>query len=438
MTTRFGILLIALLASIGVAVADVVFALPAPAAALPLIPLILYHLYLWRRSKTIGLSAADVDSVYYFGFLVTVVALAMTAIEISGGGGAALLSVLQKFGVGLGATAYAVIARMHLQSLGDRAERVEPEDLLRQAADRSGELLANLHEVSFGLVALSKALEDQTRVAVERATAEFEDAIRNSSRLFADEVTSAVGNIREGVVELRALISDAQFSEERGRLKAAVTATVESVETSNAALQALAGRADAAAKSIKTCDERIVAVGVGAERLGNTLTELDRRYENLGRVADGIDRAAASAAGAADAAKSAAAQATAAVSQLAQSANAIAEVATAAQNAVGGVNALGTSSAGLGNALADAATTIRQAADFAIHLERAGGSLPTLAAKTAELATGLDVLKGRLDSTASSIENDVRRSTGAAAKLADSLTTVAQTIIDRTNGRSRG
>jgi hypothetical protein len=78
---------------------------------LGIIPLVKYHVQLSRESKK-GLSSSAVDSVYYFGFLVTVVALACTAIHISWNAGATDTSaVVLQFGVGLFATGYAVVAR---------------------------------------------------------------------------------------------------------------------------------------------------------------------------------------------------------------------------------------------------------------------------------------------------------------------------------------
>jgi hypothetical protein len=77
-----------------------------------LAPIVIYHIIL-RREKNV--SATEVDSIYYFGFLVTVVTLVVTALSIGlEKGHLDINSVLVKFALGLIATGYALFARLHL------------------------------------------------------------------------------------------------------------------------------------------------------------------------------------------------------------------------------------------------------------------------------------------------------------------------------------
>lgn len=77
-----------------------------------LFPLAAYHVILFRKHI---LSPTEVDSIYYFGFLVTVITLVSTAISIGlSNKPVELRWVLLQFGLGLVATGYALFARLHL------------------------------------------------------------------------------------------------------------------------------------------------------------------------------------------------------------------------------------------------------------------------------------------------------------------------------------
>src|SRR4051812_18321375 len=81
-------------------------------------PLVWYHVgYLSPRARA-GLSQSAIDSVYYFGFLITIAALGVSAVSLAASGGKASMdAVAYQFGLGLFATGYAVFARMHLTSI---------------------------------------------------------------------------------------------------------------------------------------------------------------------------------------------------------------------------------------------------------------------------------------------------------------------------------
>src|SRR6185369_2077168 len=92
------------------------------------LPLAYYHLgYLLPRARK-GLSHAAIDSVYYFGFLVTIAALGVSAVSLAvTGGKAPLNNIAFQFGLGLLATGYAVLARMHLTSITTYVDEGSPE-----------------------------------------------------------------------------------------------------------------------------------------------------------------------------------------------------------------------------------------------------------------------------------------------------------------------
>src|SRR5262249_25424966 len=99
---------------------------PALALSLGLIPLVIYHVHL-TRSRADRLSQTAIDSVYYFGFLVTVAALGASALYVAMNRNRLDFgTVALQFGLGLFATAYAVFARIHLNLRGQ--DQVEEQD----------------------------------------------------------------------------------------------------------------------------------------------------------------------------------------------------------------------------------------------------------------------------------------------------------------------
>src|SRR5882672_633650 len=94
-------------------------------------PLVAYHLRLWAGLK-VGLSQASIDSVYYFGFIITIATLATTVLLIAARGGITrdITYVVNQFGLGLIATGYALFARMHLMAVAERMTASTPEQVV--------------------------------------------------------------------------------------------------------------------------------------------------------------------------------------------------------------------------------------------------------------------------------------------------------------------
>ena len=103
------------------------------------LPLAFYHAMLSRENV---LSPAEVDSIYYFGFLVTVITLVTTAISIALDSKKPDMQwILLQFGLGLVATGYALFARLLLMTRA--ASEVEMD-----VVEASQKLVASVTEVS--------------------------------------------------------------------------------------------------------------------------------------------------------------------------------------------------------------------------------------------------------------------------------------------------
>ena len=106
----------------------------------PLLPLMFYH---WNLNKIRLLTSTEIDSVYYFGFLITIVTLVSTALSIglSEGKNLSLPWILLQFGIGLVATGYALFARLHLLAKSATSAEVD-------VVNASEKLVKNVEKVA--------------------------------------------------------------------------------------------------------------------------------------------------------------------------------------------------------------------------------------------------------------------------------------------------
>ena len=149
---------------------------PWAALASGITPLVYYHwFYLSPRAKK-GLSQSAIDSVYYFGFLVTLAALGISAVAIATSGAATNINtVVFQFGVGVFATGYAVIARMHLSSISSMQSTDSIEVIMDRYVKRSLELVENVEmavvrTADFSNIVVSKTTEvtENARISAEK------------------------------------------------------------------------------------------------------------------------------------------------------------------------------------------------------------------------------------------------------------------------------
>lgn len=205
--------------------------------ACTMLPLVLYHLaYLRPRAKE-GLSQAAIDSVYYFGFLITIGALAASAIKLSTSAQQAenLTEIGFQFGLGLLATGYAVFARMHLGGAGTHSSLGSTESAMGKIVENSWMLATNIQLASERFEEYANArtqalqqLEDAGRSRIEttitQATNAFHEAINETSR-------AALSNLKD----VHELLANNTLRIEQARFTRALSATTKGLE--NAALQ---------------------------------------------------------------------------------------------------------------------------------------------------------------------------------------------------------
>jgi len=240
------------------------------------LPLVYYHLgYLASRAKT-GLSQTAIDSVYYFGFLVTIAALGVSAVSLAvSDGKVPLNNIAYQFGLGLLATGYAVLARMHLTSLNTLVDEASPDAVLDRYVQRSRELVTNVEMASTQFVELSNNLMLKSQQVADTARISTEKSMLDVARMFDEQLRGTLASARAGLTEIRGLVNETSFIEEREALVRSVKLTLDTVTALNKALGEFAQRSSEGAQTSQ-------AVTVTTSALNGTLTSFHANLEKIG------------------------------------------------------------------------------------------------------------------------------------------------------------
>ena len=167
-------------------------------AAFGLWPLLVYHGILYKKKV---LSTSEIDSIYYFGFLVTVITLVATAIAIGLSPKLPRLQwILLQFGMGLVATAYALFARLILltkSSTQAEMTAVEAAQKLVASVEKvAGEFDLAGHQVSAFVLQTEKRLEELRQSSEDSFIAvrtSYETALNLSIEKFTEASASLLG-----------------------------------------------------------------------------------------------------------------------------------------------------------------------------------------------------------------------------------------------------
>jgi methyl-accepting chemotaxis protein len=240
------------------------------------LPLVYYHFaYLFPRAKK-GLSHAAIDSVYYFGFLVTIAALGVSAVSLAvSGGKEPLNNIAFQFGLGLLATGYAVLARMHLTSITTYVDEASPEAVLDRYIQRSRELVTNVELASTQFVELANNLMSKSEMVAETARLSTEKSMLEVARMFDEQLRGTLASARHGLTEIRGLVNETSFVQEREELIRSVKLTLECVAHLNKALLEFAQRSTEGARTSES-------VSSSSAALNDTLIAFHQNLEKIG------------------------------------------------------------------------------------------------------------------------------------------------------------
>ncbi len=245
-------------------------------------PLIVYHVYYLAPRARHGLGQSAVDSVYYFGFLVTLAALAASAVSLSLGGAKLEMSrVAFQFGLGLLATGYAVFARMHLTSLVSWVEEEEQEAVMNRIVIASRELATNVEMAASSYSRMVHEALARTESINETAWQIAEKQLLDVARAFDQQMREATAGAREALIEVRSLMNDAAFVNERQELSKCVRDTIEETTALASALRDLSTETRSVVQS--TTDS-----GNAADALRGSIVHVRSELDGLAQSGGGL------------------------------------------------------------------------------------------------------------------------------------------------------
>ncbi|GIZ51110.1 hypothetical protein [Noviherbaspirillum aridicola] len=268
---------------------------PLVAIVLAILPLAYYHFRLLSQAKS-GLSQVEIDSVYYFGFLITVAALCISAFVVGAEDAAAHVeTVVHQFGTGLIATGYAVVARMHLQSKCVQVNELSMDELMDKYVSKSAELVTNVETASNQLAAFSKEIVAKTIEASELTRRAAEEKMLDVAQGFAEEIADVLASATSGTHELRVLLNNTAFNGERQQYVQSVKNTLAITADLNKALAELTAKtreeigavqnAISASSNLGAC---LNQVSLQIKVLGGPGGDLVQSAQSLGNVNESI------------------------------------------------------------------------------------------------------------------------------------------------------
>jgi len=150
-----------------------------------LLPLMAYHASLMKARM---LSSTEIDSVYYFGFLVTIITLVSTAISIGLAAKKPDLNwVLLQFGLGLVATGYALFARLHLLAKSTTTAEIDVVNSTEKLAKNVEKVAREFDNASFQVKAFVERTEQRLAQYEQQSIA----SLAAVSEKFAKELATA-------------------------------------------------------------------------------------------------------------------------------------------------------------------------------------------------------------------------------------------------------
>jgi hypothetical protein len=265
--------------------------------AAALAPLVWYHVLFLRPRAADGLSQAAIDSVYYYGFLITVGALGATALDLSLHGiGEDFAPVAFQFGLGLLATGYAVWARVDLVSIAKQLDEEELQNLMAQQIERSRELVTSVEMASSSFQAFAETLISKSAQFATTVEAQTQASIDDAMKAFRNGISAMTEEAQLALRELRGIVNDVTFGAEREQLKSSVTAMVETVNTLSEGLSQLAASSNAGAGSANEFASSLATINQNAASASGELEKLGMKDGIVAKFSDALTVGQASAA----------------------------------------------------------------------------------------------------------------------------------------------
>ena len=236
-----------------------------------LLPIITYHylLHKQRSSKETRthLTEAEIDSVYYFGFVITLLMLiaAVLTLGVANPGEIELQTIGIQFGIGLFVTGYALIGRLHLQVSNE--SDLEPEDAYANYVDRVNNLLGRVDLAYADLDDLLKRLVDRLRTTLETESRE------NSSRI-TRQVEDSFAPLLAACQQLALQIGEDGLRNDIESMRTVVTSTNRTFKSFDTRLQTLSDQTEQSTLPIAKLGDALAACERGSAELASVLNTL--------------------------------------------------------------------------------------------------------------------------------------------------------------------
>lgn len=400
-----------------------------PAAVLPLA---FYHLFFLRpRIKQVPDSSA-IDSVYYFGFLVTVAALALSAVSLARSAVPDFNSVLIKFGIGMIATGYAVIARMHLQSLLGAESTDAAEAIMDTYVRRTQSLIDNVETAIVRVNGFSQVVIDETRESQIRLQAQVDDSLLQSVRHFQKELETIAGIAERSLASLLDLVKDVQSAPERLELAQIIRETSTAATDINRNMEVFSTRFEAAAEAVITTKGAMDGLRISIENFSQIVTGVGAPDGHLTRGANALVALTENAAKATEAAGNALRSTADLAAQIDTQSTTFKGLSDSANALAGQLQEVHRGTGSLTPALEGFAAAADQSKHLAGNMDNVRQMLPGLSTALETATFRVAELERILSSAAHDLKANIVNSAEVTVMLTASLNDVAKTIIDQT------
>lgn len=285
------------IASLSAVVLATFTALPLPlAATLELLPLAWYFSRLLREARedrSLGQSA--IDSVYYFGFLITIFSLAASVFRVwLHGIGQDIGALIAHFGVGLLATGLALAFRMWLTAVTEQLGKKDLEETIETYIRRIDDVVVKVEMSAASFEGLSDSLQERTESVIDEATSSFEASAREMTQTFRVNLES-ISRDATGAIQLFSTtikeVATAEHIVTFDRNLSAVTAGLQSFANE---MQGFARKTaeDAHRSTMLALDKTVAAHSAGLTKLTVQSSEaMDDILEGIEKI-DFVDDAA--------------------------------------------------------------------------------------------------------------------------------------------------
>jgi hypothetical protein len=207
---------------------------------------VIYHVQLYRKNNP---TTFEIDSIYYFGFLITILTLASTIIYIGLNGNIAQhrVQIVIQFGFGLFATAYALLARLHLlgkQENDSKPDTTQATDQLTHKIELLNSRFDSLGQSITTLAGSAQARSQSLLETFERTETQFNERLNRTAGLFEQSALASHAKLKLAVNELEAATQRAQAREQQLETEfnqASQKFNTHLAETSKASLEKTAG-----------------------------------------------------------------------------------------------------------------------------------------------------------------------------------------------------